>query len=139
MIEEQAVVTKVEQGKIWIKSLQTGACGGCSQQISCSTAMLAKLLPKREFAIESDLTLRAGDSVRVQIDDSHLLLSSVLLYLFPLLVTLTGVGIVNALLPMLEALLPEISLATLLLTFWIIHHFHMPLLARFCFKPLIKI
>ncbi len=139
MIEEQAIVTRVEAGQVWIKSLQTGACGGCSQQAGCSTATLAKILPKREFAVDCDLDLHVGDSVRIQIDDSHLILSSILLYLLPLIVTLTIVCLANTFLLMLESWLPEISMATLLLTFWLIHHFHTPLLARFCFKPLIKI
>jgi sigma-E factor negative regulatory protein RseC len=136
MIEEQAIVTRIESNRVWIKSLQSSACGGCVQQTSCGTATLAKLLPKREFAVNCDLDLQAGDCVRVQIDDSHLILSSLLLYLLPLIVTLTVVGFANTL-PMLETWLPEISLATLLLTFWLIHHFHAPLLVRFSLKPLI--
>ena len=136
MIEEQAVVTRIEVNQVWIKSLQSSACGGCVQQTSCGTATLAKLLPKREFALDCDLNLQVGDCVRVQIDDSHLILSSLLLYLLPLIVTLTVVGFANTL-PMLETWLPEISLATLLLTFWLIHHFHAPLLVKFSLKPLI--
>ena len=138
MIEEQALVTRIEANQVWIKSLQSSACGGCVQQTSCGTATLAKLLPKREFAVNCDLNLdlNVGDCVRVQIDDSHLILSSLLLYLLPLIVTLTVVGFANTL-PMLETWLPEISLATLLLTFWLIHHFHAPLLVKFSLKPLI--
>jgi sigma-E factor negative regulatory protein RseC len=136
MIEEQAIVTRIEANQVWIKSLQSSACGGCVQQTSCGTATLAKLLPKREFAVDCDLDLNVGDCVRVQIDDSHLILSSLLLYLLPLIVTLTMVGFANTL-PMLETWLPEISLATLLLTFWLIHRFHAPLLVRFSLKPLI--
>jgi sigma-E factor negative regulatory protein RseC len=136
MIEEQAIVTRIEPNQVWIKSLQSSACGGCVQQTSCGTATLAKLLPKREFAVNCELNLQVGDGVRVQIDDSHLILSSLLLYLLPLIVTLTMVGFANTL-PMLETWLPEISLATLLLTFWLIHRFHAPLLVRFSLKPLI--
>jgi sigma-E factor negative regulatory protein RseC len=136
MIEEQALVTRIEANQVWIKSLQSSACGGCVQQTSCGTATLAKLLPKREFALDCDLNLQVGDCVRVQIDDSHLILSSLLLYLLPLIVTLTMVGFANTL-PILETWLPEISLATLLLTFWLIHHFHAPLLVQFSLKPLI--
>ncbi|MDD5216115.1 MAG: SoxR reducing system RseC family protein [Methylococcales bacterium] len=135
MIEEVALVTRVEAGQIFIKSLQTSACGGCSQQAGCSTATLAKILPKREFALDCDLNLQVGDCVRVQIDDSHLILSSMLLYLLPLIVTLTVVCFANTFLPMLENWLPEISMTTLLLTFWAIHHFHAPLLMKFSLKP----
>ncbi len=136
MIEEQALVTRIESNQVWIKSLQSSACGGCIQQTSCGTATLAKLLPKREFALDCDSDLNVGDCVRIQIDDSHLILSSLLLYLLPLIVTLSVVGLANTL-PMLETWLPEISLATLLLTFWLIHLFHAPLLVKFSLKPLI--
>lgn len=135
MIEEIALVTRIESGQVFIKSLQSGACGGCSQQTSCSTATLAKILPKREFAVNCELELRVGNTVRVQIDDSHLILSSMLLYLLPLIVTLTIVCLANAFFPMLESWLPEISMTVLLLTFWLIHHFHMPLLVKFSLKP----
>jgi sigma-E factor negative regulatory protein RseC len=85
---------------------------------------MAQWLPKREFAVECAMNLRAGDPVRVAIDDSHVLLGSVLLYLLPLLAMLAGVGSAKALLPAAtaEAWLPEIALAGLLLAFWGIHH-----------------
>lgn len=125
MIEEQAIVTRVEHGQVWIKSLQSGGCGGCAQQTSCGTATLAKLLPKREFAVDCDLDLQEGDRVSVAIDNSQLLFSSLLLYLLPLLVMLAGVGLANALLPaaVAEAWLPEIALLILLLAFWLIRRF----------------
>ena len=137
MIEEAAIVTRVEQGQTWIKSLQSGACGGCMQQTSCGTATLSKWLPKREFAVDCDSVLQVGDKVRVAIDDSHLLLSSLVLYLLPLLVMLLGIGAAQTLLPISiqDNWLPEIALLTLLLAFWLIHHFQNYLLIHLCFKP----
>jgi sigma-E factor negative regulatory protein RseC len=136
MIEETAIVTRIDNGQAWIKSLQSGACGGCMQQASCGTSTLAKLLPKREFAVDYDMALQVGDKVRVAIDDSHLLLSSLLLYLLPLLIMLIGVGMANAILPAsVSDWLPEISLGLLLLAFWLIHHFQNYLLIHLCFKP----
>lgn len=135
MIEEQAIVTRVGKGQVWIKSLQSGACGGCSQLAGCTSAAVSEILPKREFALDCDLNLQVGDCVRVQIDDSHLVLSSMLLYLLPLIVMLTVTCFINTLSPILEKWLPEISIVTLLLTFWLIHHFHTPLLVKFSLKP----
>lgn len=135
MIEEQAIVTRVGEGQVWIKSLQSGACGGCSQLAGCTSAAVSEILPKREFALDSDLNLQTGDCVRVQIDDSHLVLSSMLLYLLPLVVTLTVVCTANTFFPILEKWLPEISIVTLLITFWLIHHFHAPFLVKFSLKP----
>lgn len=135
MIEQQAIVTRVKAGQVFIKSLQSSACGGCSQQAGCTSAAIANVLPKREFALDCDLNLQVGDTVCVQVDDSHLILTSLILYLFPLLVMLILVGLVNAFLPQLETWLPVVALFILLLTFALIHYLHAPLLVRFSLKP----
>ncbi|TPQ27902.1 SoxR reducing system RseC family protein [Methylomonas sp. HW2-6] len=138
MIEEAAVVTRIgTDGRTWIKSLQSSACSGCMQQPSCGTATLAKVLPKREFAVDSDIALQAGDRVVVAIDDGHLLLTSLVLYLAPLLFMLGGVGLAQAWLPSPDntEYLPEIALISLLSGFALIHRCQNLLLLHLCFKP----
>jgi len=137
MIEETAIVTRVHNDKVWIKSRQDGACGGCIQQTSCGTATLSTLLPKREFAVDCVLKLQIGDQVKVAIDDTHLLFSSFLLYLLPLLAMLCGVGLANALLPaaVAEIWLPEIAFLFLLLAFNVLHRLQPLILLHICFKP----
>lgn len=121
MIEETALVTRVENGRVWIKSQQGGACGSCMQQSSCGTATLAKWLPKREFALDCTLPLQSGDQVRVSIDDSGLLAGSVLIYLLPLLLMLLAVTVTAYVIPAGSAWLPELSISVLLLSFIGIH------------------
>lgn len=137
MIETIAVITRIDNGRIWIKGLDAGACGACLKQSSCGTAALAKLLPKREFAIDDGFPCQVGDEVRVAIDDSHLLFGSILLYLLPLIVMLSGIALASALLPshLGAEWLPEISLAILLLTFWAIHRFQRLLLRFWPISP----
>lgn len=137
MIEEQAIVSKIVDGQIWIKSLQTGGCGGCAQQASCTTATFAKLLPKHEFAVESEFALQTGDQVVVAIDDAHLLSTSMLLYVLPIITMLMAVCLADFALPatIAEPGLPVIALVTLLVTFWLIHRFQAVFLLHFCFKP----
>lgn len=137
MIEEQAVVTQVSQGQVWIQRLQGGACGGCMQQATCGTATLAKLLPKREFAVECELSVQAGEQVVVAIDDAHLLSTSLLMYVLPLLAMLIVVGLASVALPaaVAEVWLPAVALVSLLLAFWLIHRFQAVFLLHFCFKP----
>ena len=137
MIEEQAIVTRIAQGQVWIKSLQTGGCGGCAQKASCATATLAKMLPKREFAVDCELSLQAGDQVVVAIDDAHLLSTSLLLYVLPLLAMLMAVGLADFALPVAiaEIWLPAVALSSLLLAFWLIHRFQGVFLLHYCFKP----
>jgi sigma-E factor negative regulatory protein RseC len=137
MIEEQAVVTRITGGQVWIKSQQASGCGGCMQKAACTTATLAKLLPQREFAVDCDLALRTGDQVVVAIDDAHLLSTSLLLYMVPIMIMLSAVGIASLTLPaaIAENWLPAIALAVLLTTFWLIHRFQALFLLHFCFKP----
>jgi len=137
MVEETAIVTRIEDGQVWIKSLQSSACSGCMQQTSCGTATLSKWLPKREFAVDCDSNLAVGDQVRVGIDDSHVLLSSLVLYLLPIVIMLLGVGIADNFFPAVfsEDWLPELAFSLLLLTFWLIHRLQNLLLLYFCFRP----
>lgn len=134
MIEERAVVTRLNNGQVWIRRLQSGACGACAQQSSCGTATLSQLLPKREFAVDCPIDVKAGDSVVVAIDDAHLLATSLLLYGLPLLAMFLVVGIA-AWFPVVDTWLPEIALGSLLLAFLTIHRFQAVFLLHFCFKP----
>ncbi|MGZ5051842.1 MAG: SoxR reducing system RseC family protein [Methylobacter sp.] len=137
MIEEFAVVTRVASGQVWIAGRQNSACGGCMQQAECGTATLAKLLPKREFAVACELPLQTGDQVRVAIDDSSLLLVSLLVYGLPLAVMLLAVACVQFFLPSLVDWLPEISLSGLLLAFGFIHYFQQHWLVETGYRPVI--
>lgn len=132
MLEATAVVTRCEQGKVWIRSQQSSACQACAQQTSCATATLAKMLPTREFALVEPLAVEVGAEVRVSIADAHLLLSAMVLYLLPLVSMLIGVGLANIWLPdaWLDTGLPLIALGILLLVFGLIHTFQGPLLLR---------
>lgn len=138
MIEEIAIVTRTGNGRVWIKSRQNSACGGCVQQASCGTAAVAKLLPNRELEVDNPLGLQAGDQVRVAIDDAYLLSGSVLLYLLPLLLVFAAIGLASVYLPaeVADSWMPEIALTGLLLAFGAIHHLQKRLL-RFVVKPII--
>ena len=93
MIEEQALVTRVNNNQIYIQSMQSSACKSCIQQQSCGTALYAKVLPRREMALSSNLELNVGDTVIVGIEENHLLLASLIMYLLPLLIMLCAVGL----------------------------------------------
>ena len=131
------MVTRTGLGQVWIKRLASGACGGCLQQNSCAGGAVAKILPKREFAVECDMALTAGDEVVVAIDDAHLLSTSLLLYVLPLFLMLLAVCAANQFLPQAAAniYLPVVALMSLLLAFWLVHRFQAVFLLHVCFKP----
>ena len=93
MIEEQALVTRVNDTQVFIQSMQSSACKSCMENKSCGTALYAKALPGREIGLSSHLKLKVGDTVLVGIEENHLLLASMFIYLLPLLIMLCTVGL----------------------------------------------
>ncbi len=85
MIEERAIVAKVERQSVWVDSRKTSHCGGCRQQQTCATSLLERLLPKRLIEVDCDLELKPGDEVVIGIEEHSLISASLLQYLVPLL------------------------------------------------------
>ena len=98
MIEELAIVVKVENHQVWVEGGQNSACDGCQQKASCTTSALGGFLKKKSVPVDSDIQLKTGDEVIVAIDESLLLRASLLLYLVPLIALFTGAGIADWLL-----------------------------------------
>ncbi|HEY8158453.1 MAG TPA: SoxR reducing system RseC family protein [Methylobacter sp.] len=98
MIEESAVVVKIENHQVWVESGPYSACGACLQKTSCSTNAIGSVLKKKSVPVDSDIQLKTGDQVMVAIDESLLLRASLLLYLMPLIALFSGAGVANWLL-----------------------------------------
>ena len=98
MIEELAVVVKVENHQVWVESAQNSACDGCLQKTACTTNAIGNVLKKKAFPVDCDIALKIGDNIIVAIDGGVLLGASLLLYLLPLIALFIGAGIANWLL-----------------------------------------
>ncbi|WP_262963967.1 SoxR reducing system RseC family protein [Methylobacter psychrophilus] len=98
MIEELAVVVKIENHQVWVESGQNNACGGCQQKASCTTNAIGSVLKKKSVPVDCNIQLKTGDEVMVAIDENLLLRASLLLYLMPLIALFTGAGIADWLL-----------------------------------------
>ena len=95
MIEESAVVVKIENHQVWVESGHNSACGGCLQKASCTTNAIGSVLKKKSVPVDSDIQLKTGDQVMVAIDENLLLRASLLLYLVPLIALFTGAGMAD--------------------------------------------
>ena len=98
MIEESAVVVKIEHHQVWVEAASNSACGACQQKSSCTTNALGNLLDKRAVPVDSAIRLVAGDKVMVAIDEGLLIRASLLLYVVPLMALFAGAGLANWLL-----------------------------------------
>ena len=89
MIEEQAKVVALENGSVWIETQRRSACGGCSVNHSCGTAMLGKILGvkrSRVRALNPDATqVSVGDEVIIGISEQALVKGSLAIYTLPLI------------------------------------------------------
>jgi len=102
MIEESAVVVKIENHQVWVESGPYSACGGCLQKASCSTNAVGSVLKKKAVPVDCDIQLKTGDQVMVAIDENLLLRASLLLYLVPLIALFTGAGVADWLLDSMQ-------------------------------------
>lgn len=97
MLEESAVVVKIENGQVWVVGAQNSACAGCAQKTSCSSTALSSVLKKKPIPVDNELTLKAGDTVVIAIDESVLLRATFSLYFTPLIALFIGAGITDSL------------------------------------------
>jgi sigma-E factor negative regulatory protein RseC len=98
MIEELAIVVKIENHQVWVESGQSSACGGCLQKASCTTNAIGSVVKKKSVPVDCDIQLKTGDQVMVAIDENLLLRASLLLYLVPLIALFAGAGMADWLL-----------------------------------------
>lgn len=90
MIEEQALVCKVQGRRVWVRTAKTSACKQCAEQQNCSSAVLASDKSGRELQVESDIPLSEGDIVVLGVEAKGLLKSAALLYLAPIVALILG-------------------------------------------------
>ncbi|WP_042142800.1 MULTISPECIES: SoxR reducing system RseC family protein [unclassified Pseudoalteromonas] len=85
MIEQTLTVTSVDGLTAFLRPEEKPTCEGCNGQ--CGSKIFSKLFgdksPELAFVFEEQLNI--GQKVKMALDDSHVLKSSLLVYLLPLL------------------------------------------------------
>lgn len=91
MIKETVVVSKIIANQTWVQAELRSTCGHCSERLTCSNQLMAKLIAQRELSIESGLSLKQGDKIIIAINESQLIKGSFICYILPLLALFLGV------------------------------------------------
>ncbi len=136
MIEENAIVTKIENQHVWVQGQQNNACGGCAQKSSCSTSVLSQWMPQKNLEVVSDFQLNVGDKVTIGIDEKLLLQASLLLYLFPLIVMFIAAAIADYLTTN-QLYIAGSSVSALLLSLSFIHKLQYLWVVSYGVKPVV--
>lgn len=86
MIEELALVKNIQGNRVIVEVLRQG-CQGCEISGACGTGSLGRLFGFRPkpISIPNELFLKKGDKVIIGLPEKSYVLSSFLIYLFPLL------------------------------------------------------
>lgn len=141
MIEELAVVVKIENHQVWVESGQNSACGGCLQKASCTTNAIGSVLKKKPVPVDSDFQLKNGDQVMVAIDENLLLRASLLLYLMPLIALFSGAGVADWLFAdntkYADLWIAGSALLSFLVSMWLINKAQSLLLLNYYARPVV--
>ncbi|TGG91107.1 transcriptional regulator [Natronospirillum operosum] len=105
MIEEQATVVAVEQGRVGVETLRQSACQRCSARAGCGQPLLSRVLGDGvqqqgtrlwlSLSTQSPLPV-AGQTVIIGIPEQALLRAAFWLYLFPVLALVLGATLIHA-------------------------------------------
>jgi sigma-E factor negative regulatory protein RseC len=141
MIEELAVVVKIENRQVWVESGQNSACGGCLQKASCTTNAIGSVLKKKSVPVDCDIELKTGDEVMVAIDESLLLRASLLLYFVPLMALFTGAGLADWLLadtvPNTDLWVAGSAVLSFIVSLWLINKAQSLLILNYYARPVV--
>ena len=85
MIEEQAVIVKLDAHNIWVEKSNTSGCVGCQQKSSCTTQAISQLLDTKSLRLTNTHEFNLGDKVTIAVDESVLLGASMSMYCLPLI------------------------------------------------------
>ncbi|CAI8776154.1 SoxR reducing system RseC family protein [Methylocaldum szegediense] len=85
MIEEEAVVSHTEPGKVWVEKPRRSACGGCLRQ--CASGVVDRYFgaPTIRLQVLSPIDVQVGDRVVLGIQEDAFVKGSFCAYLIPLL------------------------------------------------------
>ena len=87
MMEEQARVIEIGDGRVRIQAQRQSSCGHCSANNSCGTSVLSRHIGQRslDMWVDDPIGVAVGDEVVIQLQEGGLLQGSLLIYLIPLL------------------------------------------------------
>jgi sigma-E factor negative regulatory protein RseC len=95
MVEEQVVVTSIDEGGVWVEGVQQSACGSCSAKAGCGKHAMSQLGRKVSLWLP-DVDLSVGQQVVVGLPEGAILRSTLALYGIPLIFLLSGAIVGNS-------------------------------------------
>lgn len=115
--EELAEVIEVMQGEVIVSMQRKGGCKSCSMSALCMGGA-----SKKEFSVKTDMELVKGDIVKLNISPSSRMLSSLIVFILPIVFLILGYFIIKLVLKMQEDFAVFGSLLTMLLSIFVLKY-----------------
>lgn len=92
MLETRAIIIHVQGHQALVEAKGGTGCGNCDSEKGCSGGKLSQLFcsKPRQFTVLNEADARVGDEVQITLPDGVLLRSSILMYIVPLSLLLSG-------------------------------------------------
>jgi sigma-E factor negative regulatory protein RseC len=100
MLEETGKVISIESNSLWVETIKQSTCGSCRARKGCGQQLLSKIGNGSAninaiVDINDTNSYSVGDSVTIGIPENIVVLSSLLIYCFPLLLMIVFSGIAH--------------------------------------------
>lgn len=86
MLEERAVVSRVEDHGVWVKPFGAASCARCQQGQGCGGGVIGRLVSRRRVDIEvvaGPMPVTVGTVVRVGVDEGALMRAALAIFALP--------------------------------------------------------
>jgi sigma-E factor negative regulatory protein RseC len=93
---EQGVVLKTESDAAWVKTVRSSACEGCTARGSCHTTGSGEDM---EVKAINSVGAGVGDRIVLSFETASLLKATFLIYVFPIILMITGAALGQMLAP----------------------------------------
>lgn len=92
MLETRAIVVHVQGNEALVEAKGGGGCGNCDSEKGCGSGKLSQMFcsKPRQFKVHNEADARVGDEVQITLPDGVLLRSSIIMYVMPLALLLSG-------------------------------------------------
>lgn len=92
MIEETAVIVRVEDQAVWVETRRQSSCGGCAAKNGCGVSVLDKLFAGKRSLLRvlAEPGYQPGEEVVIGICEQALVRGSLAVYSVPLLGLILG-------------------------------------------------
>jgi sigma-E factor negative regulatory protein RseC len=138
VIEERAVVSRVENGQVWVRPFGVESCARCQEGRGCGGGVIGRLVSRRRPDVPvlvREAAPRVGDVVIVGVEEQAVMQAALAVYALPILTLLAAGGFAHQVLQAHELLVAAFGALGLVGGFLLTHRLGQSMALRPGFRP----